>query len=56
MAEAGLLPFALQVSEAALPRYPSRSSKHQFNQPQLLASDGLGTGRGQYLLRATDAS
>jgi hypothetical protein len=40
MAEVGLLPFAriaLQVSGAVLPRYPSRFSKHQFNQPQLLA-------------------
>jgi hypothetical protein len=40
MAEIGLLPFAciaLQVSKAVLPRYCSRFSKHQFNQPQLLA-------------------
>ena len=40
MAEVGLLPFAriaLQVSKAVLPRYRSRFSKHQFNQPQLLA-------------------
>ena len=40
MAEVGLLPFAriaLQVSGAVLPRHPSRFSKHQFNQPQLLA-------------------
>src|SRR6202161_2723554 len=40
MAEVGLLPFArvtLQVSRAALPRYWSRFSKHQFTQPQLLA-------------------
>ena len=40
MAEVGLLPFAriaLQVSWAVLPRYRSRFSKHQFNQPQLLA-------------------
>jgi len=40
MAEVGLLPFArvaLQVSRAVLPRYRSRFSKHQFNQPQLLA-------------------
>jgi hypothetical protein len=40
MAEIGLLPFAriaLQVAEAVLPRYRSRFSKHQFNQPQLLA-------------------
>src|SRR5271169_1820374 len=40
MAEVGLLPFARiawQVSKAVLPRYRSRFSKHQFNQPQLLA-------------------
>jgi hypothetical protein len=37
MAEVGLLPFALQVSKAVLPRYRSRFSKRQFNQPQLLA-------------------
>src|SRR5271156_4904842 len=40
MAEVGLLPFArvaLQVCRAVLPRYRSRFSKHQFNQPQLLA-------------------
>ena len=40
MAEVGLLPFAriaLQVAKAVLPRYRSRLSKHQFNQPQLLA-------------------
>src|SRR5579863_4608824 len=40
MAEVGLLPFAriaLQVSRAVLPRYRSCFSKHQFNQPQLLA-------------------
>ena len=40
MAEVGLLPFAriaLQVCKAVLPRYRSRFSKHQFNQPQLLA-------------------
>jgi hypothetical protein len=40
MAEVGLLPFAriaLQASKAVLPRYRSRFSKHQFNQPQLLA-------------------
>src|SRR5579875_2730334 len=40
MAEVGLLPFALialQVSQAVLPRYRSRFSKHLFNQPQLLA-------------------
>ena len=40
MAEVGLLPFAriaLQVSRTVLPRYRSRFSKHQFNQPQLLA-------------------
>jgi hypothetical protein len=40
MAEVGLLPFAriaLQVSKAVLPRYRSHFSKHQFNQPQLLA-------------------
>ena len=40
MAEVGLLPFArvaLQVSKAVLPRYRSRFSKHQFNQPPLLA-------------------
>jgi hypothetical protein len=40
MAEIGLLPFAriaLQVAKVVLPRYRSRFSKHQFNQPQLLA-------------------
>ncbi len=40
MAEVGLLPYAriaLQVSNAVLPRYRSRFSKHQFTQPQLLA-------------------
>jgi hypothetical protein len=40
MAEVGLLPcarIALQVAKAVLPRYRSRFSKHQFNQPQLLA-------------------
>ncbi|HVB57933.1 MAG TPA: hypothetical protein VNE63_16105 [Candidatus Acidoferrales bacterium] len=40
MAEVGLLPIArvaLQVCKAALPRYRSRFSKHQFTQPQLLA-------------------
>ena len=40
MAEVGhlsLARFALQVSQAVLPRYRSRLSKHQFNQPQLLA-------------------
>ncbi len=40
MAEVGLLPFAriaLRVSQAVLPRYRSRFSKHQFTQPQLLA-------------------
>ena len=40
MDELGLLPFAriaLQVSWAALPRFRSRFSKHQFIQPQLLA-------------------
>jgi hypothetical protein len=40
VAEVGLLSFAriaLQVSRAVLPRYRSRFSKHQFNQPQLLA-------------------
>jgi hypothetical protein len=40
MAEVGLLLFArvaLQISQAVLPRYRSRFSKHQFNQPQLLA-------------------
>jgi Transposase domain (DUF772) len=40
MAEVGLLPFAriaLQVSKAVLPRYRSRFSTQQFNQPQLLA-------------------
>ncbi len=40
MPDVGLLPFAriaLQVSKAVLPRYRSRFSKHQFNQPQLLA-------------------
>ena len=39
MAEVGLLPFAriaLQVSRAVLPRYRSRFSKRQCNQPQLL--------------------
>ena len=36
MAEVGLLPFAriaLRVAKAVLPRYRSRFSKHQFNQP-----------------------
>jgi hypothetical protein len=40
MAEVRLLPFAriaLQASQAVLPRYRSRFSKHQFHQPQLLA-------------------
>jgi hypothetical protein len=40
MAEVGFLPFAriaLRVAKAVLPRYRSRFSKHQFNQPQLLA-------------------
>jgi hypothetical protein len=40
MAEIGLLPFArvaLQVARSVLPAYRSRFSKHQFNQPQLLA-------------------
>ena len=40
MAGVRLVLFArmdLQVSRAALPRYRSRFSKHQFNQPQLLA-------------------
>ena len=40
MAEVGLVPFAriaLQVAKAVLPRYRGRFSKHQFNQPQLLA-------------------
>jgi hypothetical protein len=40
MAEAGLLPFAriaLHGCPAVLPRYPSRFSKHQFTQPQLLS-------------------
>jgi len=40
MAEVGFLPFAriaLQVAKTVLPRYRSRFSKHQFNQPQLLA-------------------
>jgi hypothetical protein len=40
MAEVGLLPFArvaLQVARSVLPAYRSRFSKHQFNQPQLLA-------------------
>src|SRR5579862_820525 len=40
MAEVGLLPFAriaMQVCKAVLPRYRSRFSKRQFNQPQLLA-------------------
>jgi hypothetical protein len=39
MAEVVLLPvarIALQVCRAVLPRYRSRFSKHQFNQPQLL--------------------
>ena len=40
MAEVGLLPFvriAREVSQAVLPLYRSRFSKHPFNQPQLLA-------------------
>ena len=40
MAEVGLLPFAriaLQFADTVLPQYRSRFSKHQFNQPQLLA-------------------
>jgi hypothetical protein len=40
MAEVGLLLFAriaLEVSQAVLPRYRSRFSKHLFTQPQLLA-------------------
>jgi hypothetical protein len=40
MAEVGLLPFArivFEISKVVLPRYRSRFSKHQFNQPQLLA-------------------
>jgi hypothetical protein len=40
MAEVRLLPFArvaLQVSKAELPRYRSRFSEHQSNQPQSLA-------------------
>jgi hypothetical protein len=40
MAEVGLLPLAriaLQFFQAVLPRYRSRPSKNQFNQPQLLA-------------------
>ena len=40
MAEVGLLPFArsaLEVCRAVLPLYPTRFSKHQFTQPQLLA-------------------
>jgi hypothetical protein len=40
MAEVGLLPFAgvaLEVATVAVPAYRSRSSKHQFRQPQLLA-------------------
>ena len=40
MAEIGLLPFsrvALQVARSVLPAYRGRFSKHQFNQPQLLA-------------------
>jgi len=40
MAEVRLLPFAriaLQASQAVLPRYRSRFSKHRFHQPQLLA-------------------
>jgi Transposase DDE domain/Transposase domain (DUF772) len=40
MAEVGLLPFArlaLEVARSVLPAYRSRFSKHQFNQPQLLA-------------------
>jgi hypothetical protein len=32
-----LLASLLQVGKAVLPRYRSRFSKHQFNQPQLLA-------------------
>jgi hypothetical protein len=41
MAEIGLLPFAciaVQVCRAVLPRYRSRFNKHQFTQPQLLAT------------------
>jgi len=40
MAEVGPLPFAriaLQVPRAVLPRYRTRFSKRQFNQPQLPA-------------------
>jgi hypothetical protein len=40
MAEVGLQPFArvaLQVATQVLPPYPTRFSKHQFTQPQLLA-------------------
>ena len=40
MAEIGLLSFArvaLQVARSVLPAYRSRFSKHQFNQPPLLA-------------------
>ena len=40
MAEVGLLAFAhtaLEVSQAVLPSYRTRFSKHQFTQPQLLA-------------------
>ena len=40
MAEVGLLPFArvaLQVAPQVLPPYRTRFSKHEFNQPQLLA-------------------
>jgi hypothetical protein len=41
MAEIGLVPFArvaLEVAEAALPRYRSKYSKHTFAQPPLLAA------------------
>ncbi len=41
MPEIGLLPFArvaLQVATAVLPPYRTRFSKHQFTQPQLLAT------------------
>ena len=44
MAEVGLLPFAhiaLQVSKAVLPRYRSRFSKQQFNQPHSSRATGL---------------
>ena len=40
MAEVGLRPFAriaLPVAKAVLPRYRSRFSMYQFDQPQLLA-------------------